>query len=134
MGASIGNIPFHISEILFVAFTGADYNRCLWIYKKTRFCYCFGKGWVLLAGSGGGVGGWCKVLNVCIKGGIPNWNIWLSLLSLLLLIYSWLFLLNCYWIFVINIIIVIISISSFLMFFTFILFLATLLYIFVQLK
>ena len=31
----------------FVAFIGADYNKCLWIYKITRFSYCFGKGWVV---------------------------------------------------------------------------------------
>ena len=37
-----GNI--HIRGIFFVAFIGADYNRCLWIYKVTRFNYCFGSG------------------------------------------------------------------------------------------
>ena len=28
---------FHIMGIFFVAFIGADYNRCSWIYKITRF-------------------------------------------------------------------------------------------------
>ena len=30
-------------EWFFVAFIAPDYNRCLWIYKITRFSYCFGK-------------------------------------------------------------------------------------------
>ena len=28
---------FHIMGIFFVAFIGADYNRCSWIYKITQF-------------------------------------------------------------------------------------------------
>ena len=54
-----GNI--HIRGIFFVALIGADYNRCSWIYKITRFSY-----WVIVVVEGGG---WCKVLNVRSRGG-----------------------------------------------------------------
>ena len=40
-----GNI--HIRGIFFVAFIG-DHNKCLWIYKITRFSLCFGNKWEVM--------------------------------------------------------------------------------------
>ena len=45
----MGTLETFISrEYFFVAFIGADYNGCLWIYKIIRFSYCFCKGWVVV--------------------------------------------------------------------------------------
>ena len=45
----MGRLEIFISgEYSFVVFIGADYKRCLWIYKITQFSYCFGKGWVVV--------------------------------------------------------------------------------------
>ena len=41
-----------------VAFVGAHYSRCLWIYKVTQFTVCVRDGW----------GFWCKVFNVLGRG------------------------------------------------------------------
>ena len=51
-----GHLKVLIITGVFVAFTGADYNKCLWIYKITRFSYCFGKEWVVVVAVAGGGG------------------------------------------------------------------------------
>ena len=62
---------FISGEYFFVVFIGADYNRCLWIYKITQFSCCLDKGWVVVVvlivvvWKGGG---WRKVLNVRRRG------------------------------------------------------------------
>ena len=43
----------HIRGVLFI---GIDYNRFLWIYKITRFNYCFDSGWIR-----GGCGSVCRI-------------------------------------------------------------------------
>ena len=58
-----GNI--HIRGIFFVAFIG-DHNKCLWIYKITRFSLCFGNKWEVMVLE---VGGCCKVLYIRSMGG-----------------------------------------------------------------
>ena len=74
-----GNI--HIKIIFFIPFLDADCNRFLWIYKITRFSYCFGNWWVVVMPvvRGGGVdvrfwtfsgGGWrLPKSNKCEQGG-----------------------------------------------------------------
>ena len=67
-----GNI--HIRGIFFVAFIG-DHNKCLWIYKITRFSLCFGNKWEVMVLE---VGGCCKVLYIRSMGGgvgiTKNWT------------------------------------------------------------
>ena len=74
-----GNI--HIKIIFFIPFLDAYCNRFLWIYKITRFSYCFGNWWVVVMPvvRGGGVdvrfwtfsgGGWrLPKSNKCEQGG-----------------------------------------------------------------
>ena len=56
-------------EYLFMAFIGADYIRCLWIYKITRFSYCFCKVLVMVVVEGDDVNFWKFA-----GGGLPRSN------------------------------------------------------------